>query len=522
MMIKRISLISLCAALLLQQPVAQAVDIRSMGAKVFLGLSAAACSWLGATYAQPPKETRRIWPQTSEILKQLDPKTFGSDFKWGVATSGLQVEGDSGPENTTIRCNISRWIDTTQQREDEKKRWAPMENASGFWEHYKEQIPMIKQHLGEGMSSFRLSVPLSKIQRPNGKVWQEGIDHYVDVIKELQKKGIQPTVTFFHHEWSTHFDDKDHFLKEENIQEYVDAYKPLIDALHAAGVRHWMPLNEPAGYALGAFVDGRYPPGKKLAFNEARAFTKNILDAHAQLYTYIHSKDTASDKSEVGIAHAFVLIDPYNRYNPLDVLLAKTFDKLTNDVTLDYLTTGKFTWPLDLRYETNEKVVGTLDFIGVNYYSHVVLGNFKEQKRSGNEILFADNGKEVYAEGFERAIAKADAYSKRECFKDRKDSHIPLRITENGSNVEGETRRTYIARHLLVLQEAIKKGCDIRGYDWWGFVPYYGWGNKGAEGKYPHIITDQDDKTKVVGIRPGSEPFIKLVKDWHDQKHTKS
>lgn len=491
-----------------------------LGKKVLLGMVVATGGWVAKTYCEKPKERRRDWPSNKKIIEQLDPKEFGEDFRWGVVTSDLQCSGTSGP-NGPVKNNITRWIEATQGNPNEKKRWKSMEEASGFWDNFKAQLPWVKKKISPGMKDFRTSIAMSKICTYDKKAEkfipnEEGIAHYVQVAKEMKDQGLEPVFTFFHHEWSIEFDNMGHFTNKENVDVYVDVYKPVMDALYDAGVRRWMPLNENAGYAMGAFVDGRYPPGKKFDFKGAGEFTKNTTDIHGKFYDYLKAKDK---ENIVGIPHAFVPIDPYNKYNIVVAGICRLFDYTTNDVVLEYLTTGKFKWPFSpsklwYGWDENPDIKGKIDFIGVNYYSHAVIGG----KRKGPQYLFGDNDKEVYAEGLERVLEKANAYATRGCFNDREGKRIPIIITENAVNAEGEVRETYILRHLLVVQEARKKGIQVKGYHWWGFgSPYFNWGS-GFESKHPCIVQEKDNPRKLVsennGIRKGSEPLGNFINKW--------
>src|SRR3989304_764439 len=106
------------------------------------------------------------------------------------------------------------------------------------------------------------------------------------------------------------------------------------------------------------------------------------------------------------------------------------------------------------------EAAGTLDFIGVNYYSRDLV---QFDRRHGRTLFgrhfptpgapISDGGYgEVYPAGLLRVLLKAHQYG------------VPIYVTENGLPDEGDNLRPgFLIDHLMELWRASRMGCDVRG-----------------------------------------------------------
>ena len=99
---------------------------------------------------------------------------------------------------------------------------------------------------------------------------------------------------------------------------------------------------------------------------------------------------------------------------------------------------------------SNPDAVGTLDFIGLNYYSRMhVKGKLNPSEPfvfdTRNHDIMTDMGYPVYAEGFYRALKTISKMG------------IPIYVTENGLADYNDTIRTiFINRYLYAMNKALK------------------------------------------------------------------
>ena len=60
----------------------------------------------------------------------------------------------------------------------------------------------------------------------------------------------------------------------------------------------------------------------------------------------------------------------------------------------------------------------------------------------------------------------------------------PIYITENGiADARDDRRELFIRRYLYAMSQAMKDGCDVRGYFYWSLLDNFEWA-KGYEMKF--------------------------------------
>ena len=298
-------------------------------------------------------ETRWNW-NFIDYNKVMD---FPSNFIWGTGDSAYQTEGTQTAGDQPI---INNWTLSDKQiviRHGKYVQRTPIKNRVGNgterWTRYPDDIKLAKDI---GMNSFRFSIEWSKIEPQKGIFNKQAMDHYIEFTQELIAQGIQPIPTLFHHTWPDWFEYKGDstrgfaFEDEQNIQDFVDFAVYVFNAFKENGLlektKLWLTFNEPAGYALAAYLYGKYPPYKKITTSVKQSLTlcgtvlKNMLDAHVILF---HTFKEIDPSIKISLAHMMQPLQPYNPFNPLDLLSAKMFDYLLNDVTLIYLQKGNLT-----------------------------------------------------------------------------------------------------------------------------------------------------------------------------------
>lgn len=429
---------------------------------------------------------------------------FPKDFKWGVSSSDLQISGLRSVRNTTIENSWSKYELEHNIPEHQK-----MGLACDHWGRYKEDFSLAHDF---GLQIFRYSIEWSKIQPNNADhVDEEALEHYVQYTKALIDAGLEPMPTLFHHAWPLWFDDLGAFEKAENVEYFVKFATYVFEAFKKAGLlehtKLWLTFNEPAGYTLGAYIYGKYPPNKKIKLKAGLNMhkdilsslrlcgnvLKNMLDAHIAIYHEFKKRDE-SNSIQISLAHMMQPIQPYNPWNPIDKLLAGVFNHLLNNVTLQYLRTGQYNW-LYLINERNPAAINALDFIGVNYYTNTLISGFKDKIRS-NTIISDEGGtiKSIYAEGLYYAMKNVAYY-----FPEK-----PFFITENGfATNDIEKNKIYFDRHLYVVRKLIDEGINIRGYLWWTLLECFSWSH-GNGSKYGLYHVDYTDKNLTRTLKDSS------------------
>ena len=116
---------------------------------------------------------------------------FGESFVWGVSSSALQTEGAFNNDGK----GLSIWDEFSKKKNKILNNDSPA-IACDFYNNYKEDIALIKQL---GIPNFRFSLSWSRIL-PNGtgKINQQGIEFYNNVIDTCIESGIEPWITLYH------------------------------------------------------------------------------------------------------------------------------------------------------------------------------------------------------------------------------------------------------------------------------------------------------------------------------------
>ena len=359
---------------------------------------------------------------------------FPEGFLWGSATAGHQVEGDN--------IHSQLWA-----REHEAEGREPSGKACNHYALYRQDVDLIAEL---GHQAYRASVEWSRIEPVEGDWNAEAVEHYVDLVRRLKERGVQPVITLRHMTHPEWFEQLGAFGKAENLR-YFERFVDYIVPKLSPYVDAWLVINE---FNM-AWTDPHAGPLKL-----------NMLKAHARGYHVIKQHSQAP----VSTAHAYIHWFPYRRHDDLDNRMTAYLDFVTHEFFFHAIRTGEFVFPyMDAVYDPEIK--GTLDFWAVNYYTrHMVDARKKafEGERFGHKQLKMISKDYWFEEMFPEGLI-----ANLERLKD-----LPVIITENGLSANDDRWRiVYLALHLSALKEAIDRGVDVRGYLHWSLMDNYEWGS---------------------------------------------
>ena len=145
---------------------------------------------------------------------------------------------------------------------------------------------------------------------------------------------------------------------------------------------------------------------------------------------------------------------------------------------------------------------GSLDFVGLNYYTHVLTGLSLPALRHMKfpirpQEVATEFGYPMYAEGLRRAIEFLAPLG------------VPIEITENGvADKDDALRSTFLRRHLWVLSKAIEDGYDVQSYHHWSLMDNFEW----AEGYRMRFgLHEVNFETQERTRRPSGERYRAIV-----------
>ena len=419
---------------------------------------------------------------------------FPSSFAWGTATAAHQVEGNNTNNNwyqwehSVDENNISRIHNNDKSG-----------MAADHWNRYPEDIKLMKEL---GVDHYRFSVEWSKIEPENDVFNQNALSHYQQLCKALIKEGITPVVTLHHFTHPIWFEELGAFENAENTKHFIEFSEIVFNYLQDL-VPIWCTFNEPSVFVAQGYFNGIFPPGKKDPAMAGQVL-ENMLNAHVEVYHKLKSLPNAKNK-QIGLVKNIFQFDPYRRWHILDW----TFSKLLNDIytnePLRFLKTGESSFYLPGMVNnkiSNPKAVGTLDFIGLNYYSIMhVKGRLNPKEpfifEKREQDVQTDMDYAMHPEGFYRALHTIS------------DLNVPIYVTENGlADRHDHIRPTFIKRYLYAMNRALRDRLDIRGYFYWSLMDNFEWA-EGYDMKFGlyHVDFNTQERT----LRKGSVPFIEMV-----------
>lgn len=399
---------------------------------------------------------------------------FPTNFTWGVATASHQIEGD----------NINNWSDFENQKGLEKSG-----SACQHWIRWKEDFQLIENL---GVSSYRLSIEWSRIQPKKGEWNQAAVDQYSEMIDDLISRNIKPMVTLHHFSHPIWFEKMGGFTDRENIELWVDYCLRIFEQLNDK-VSDWCTVNEPEVFSIMGYHMKMFPPGEGSVFKTIRVM-KNMIYAHSSLYPKLKS---INPQARIGLAKNVTLFDPLKRWNLLHWITSMALNYIWNGAIISALKHGR------MFGSKIENAKNSFDFIGLNYYTHVLASPFLPQSteidlpKRKHEVM-TEFGYTMYAEGLERAVKLVSKLN------------VPIEITENGvADSDDNLRPIHLKRHIWQLSKLISEGHDIRSYYHWSLMDNFEW----AEGyKLRFGLYHVDYKTQKRTLKQSGIDYQEIIK----------
>ena len=418
---------------------------------------------------------RRKYPEPHEDWTAVDMNalSFPSDFRWGTATAAHQVEGHL----------VNNWTHHEQQN-----NLVQSGAACDHWNRWEEDFQLISEL---GLNSYRFSVEWSRIEPTEGTWNNDALAVYSNMVDNLLERGIRPVVTLHHFSHPQWWEAKGGFADRANAPHFVRYCERVFEVL-SDRVETWVTINEPTVFSTMGYTLGMFPPGRRSLRATLRVM-RNLLLAHADVYQALKK---IRPEVRIGIAKNVTLFDPKNRWSPIDWPLARLLEWFWNGAWRSGVEKGRmFFWDVSA-------AKGTLDFVGLNYYTHVLVGpasvsllKMKFPKRA-HEVA-TEFGYPMYAEGLRRALDWLAPLG------------LPIEITENGVADANDTLRTeHLKRHLWVLSQAIQDGHDVRSYHHWSLMDNFEW----AEGYSMRFgLHHVDFETQERTLRPSGAAYKHII-----------
>lgn len=388
------------------------------------------------------------------------------NFKMGVATASTQIEGGN------VNSNWNDWY-----AQGHISDGTDPATGNDHWEKWQEDTALMQEM---GLQLYRFSVEWARLMPEEGKVDETVVERYRQELLRLREMGIRPLLTIHHFSNPMWFEKKGAFTKEENLQDYLNLVKLVVDRFGDL-CSEYITINEPNVYATNSYCFGAWPPGEKNIGNTLRVM-ENLACCHVKAYLIIHESREKMGYTDtmVGNANHVRVFAPKNPRNPWHRIAAKLTEYLFQGALTKAMTLGEFPFPLKNRWNLPRGEYS--DFIGVNYYSRSTVSGIGDGVREN--CPKNDLGWEIYPQGIVECGRKLTELLPR-----------PIWITENGTcDNDDRFRCRYLYDHLKALVES---GLNVERYYHWCFCDNFEW-VEGNSAKFGLVSVDPETKQRTV------------------------
>lgn len=439
-------------------------------------------------------------------MKNIDNR---EEFLFGGASASYQCEG-AWDEDGKVE---SMWDVYLHENNYENG-----DVASDHYHRYKEDIRMMKEG---GQNAYRFSIAWPRIiKNLEGDVIEEGIRHYIDVLDECHRQGIEPYVTLYHWDLPQYLEDIGGWINPATADAFVHYAEVCFKAFEGK-IDLWTTFNEPKWFTHCGYMAGNYPPEHHNP-QEYIQCCYNVMVAHAKAVDLFRREKV---KGKIGIVMSTEPMYPIDD-KPETLQAVRNADNYANNWVCDPACKGEFPKDMvekiksqgfDLSFVKQEDLDviarNRVDFLGCNYYGPV----FVKVNEEGDTCFVTNNsgarfkgkvinrvkdwyeytknpnlpitawGTQTYPKGIYELLMK---YWER--------YQVPLYITENGiglyedisvDQIQDDQRIDYIDTHVREIIHAMKDGADVRGYFTWSPFDLYSWKN-GCEKRYGLVGID--------------------------------
>ena len=414
----------------------------------------------------------------SALYGSLTRSEFGDDFLWGCSTSAFQIEG-----GTSAGGRVPSIWDTFCEKPGAIRDGS---NGSVACDHYHRWPEDLALGQSLGLNAYRFSIAWPRIFSARGAAPnEEGLQFYSDLVDGMLARGIEPWITLYHWDLPQYLQDAGGWTERDTVAAFVE-YAGAVTRRLGDRVKHWITHNEPWCTAMHGNLDGMHAPGIKHVAT-ALQVCHHVLLSHGLAVPVIRANVPGA---QVGIALSLHPVKPATDAEP-DQMAVRRHDAFRNRWFLDPLHGRGYpaatleqvgaAAPVVEAGDMQAIAVAT-DFMGVNYYFPETIAHAPGHEPLDARVLPPPAGAETTAMGWEVA-----PQGMTELLERIHADYAPaeLYITENGScyddvvqadgRIADAARRSYLARHLAAMKDAIDGGVPVKGYFAWSLVDNFEW-----------------------------------------------
>lgn len=423
---------------------------------------------------------------------------FPKNFQWGAATASFQIEGGKDSRGESVWDMFCRKEGAVAYQHDGTV-------ACDHYHRFREDIALMKKM---GLKTYRFSISWPRILPDGlGKINQEGVDFYNQLIDILLENEIEPYITLFHWDYPLSLYRRGGWLNPESPK-WFSEYTKIIMNLFSDRVSHWFTLNENLCFISVGHANGTHAPGLRLSEEEVMLCAHHSLLAHGMAVGVIreHAKKTPTvgfaPVGEVKIPASSRPEDITAAYNAMFRVCNPHY--WGNAIWIDPVMTGHYAdelmdcfrkYRIPVSKEDLKLIGSPIDFLGMNIY----VGETMDAK-----------GKVPLSPGFDQTmmgweITPEALYWGPRFYYER--YHKPIYITENGianldlvsadGKVHDPQRIEFLRRYFTCLKQACRDGVDIRGYFHWSLLDNFEWA-EGYQKRFGLVYVDYSTGNRIL------------------------
>ncbi|MFY7965897.1 MAG: GH1 family beta-glucosidase [Chitinophagaceae bacterium] len=434
-------------------------------------------------------------------MHNISSHSFGKDFLWGIGTAAPQVEGAYNVEGR----GLSIW-DVFARSQGKIKDGSRPSDACNFYYRYKDDLLLAK---ALGFKVFRFSISWSRIlPEGTGKVNQEGLKFYHNLIDECLQLDLVPFITLFHWDlpyalqkeggWTSHF-----------ILRWFARYAKICADEYGDKVKDWMVINEPMSFTALGYMLGMHAPGKKGLKNFFPAVHNATLaqaDGARILRTHINN-------ANIGTTFSCSEIIPYTQSqqdidaaNRMDILMNRLFIEPAlglgypseNFKVIDELYLHNKAWKYSQRMQFDFDFIGIQNYfpLTIKHNSLIPIINAAEVKPVSRKVPHTALGWEINANSFYRILKRYWHYGTvKEIIVSENGAFFKDKIV-NGV-IDDEERIEYFKNHLQALHKAKLEEPKLAGYFAWTLLDNFEW-SEGYTARFGIIHVDYKTQLRTI------------------------
>jgi beta-glucosidase len=294
----------------------------------------------------------------------------------------------------------------------------------------------------------------------------------------LLAREISPVVTLYHWDLPQALQDRGGWENRDSADWFADYAMVLFTAL-GDRVDRWLTINEAKIIAQQGYQYGRMAPGK-IDPHAAGAVIHHLNLAHGRAVTALR---TADAKGRIGPCLQLAPCYPADQGEEA-AAAARTADLTENTVYLNPLLKGRYPdlSKLDrqlaagLRGAIKEEDVAAVsvpvDFLGVNYYSPVVVDGHGQAVQP--YPVSAAGWQQIHPRGLYDTLTRIRReYGSPEIVIT--ENGVPDNDGDSGQPTVDHARVEFLEQHLRAVHQAIADGCRVIGYHAWSLLDNFEW-----------------------------------------------